>query len=66
MKHRKPEQVNNSVPAESAMPEFTLEEILQEFGSASSASVQDNPSSRSSEPVTPAEPQGTPSPATAQ
>ena len=48
MKHRKPEQVNNSVPAESAMPEFTLEEILQEFGSASSASVQDNPSSRSS------------------
>ena len=66
MKHRKPEQVNNSVPAESAMPEFTLEEILQEFGSASSASVQDNPSSRSSEPVTPAEPQGTPSPATAR
>lgn len=66
MKHRKPEQVNNSVPAETAMPEFTLEEILQEFGSASSASVQDNPSSRSSEPVTPAEPQGTPSPATAR
>ena len=37
MKHRRPEQVNTSVPAESAMPEFTLEDILQEFGSGQPA-----------------------------
>lgn len=33
MRHRKPEQVNKPVPAEPAMPEFTLEDILEEFGS---------------------------------
>lgn len=37
MRHRKPEQVHTSVPAEPTMPEFTLEEILEEFGSGSAA-----------------------------
>lgn len=53
MRHRKPEQVNTSVPAEPAMPEFTLEDILEEFGSKPSA-----PTEKASEaPVQPVEPE---------
>lgn len=37
MQHRKPEQVNTSVPAENAVPEYDLEDILKEFGSEASA-----------------------------
>lgn len=43
MRHRKPEQVNTPVPAEPAMPEFTLEEILEEFGSKPSAPAEKAP-----------------------
>ena len=32
MKRSEPEQLNNEIPAPSQMPEFTLEEIMQEFG----------------------------------
>ena len=34
MLHRKPEQPNTSVPAENAVPEYDLEDILKEFGEA--------------------------------
>ena len=34
MQHREPEQVNTPVPADSAMPEYDLEDILKEFGNS--------------------------------